>query len=134
MGGGLLLLAAAALAPDCYATAHLVSAGTVLVEGDVTPVECRTEAPRPAIRYDRAGGVLVAADALPAGSYLGRLAPLAGEGVAQGAALTLRSRSGPVTIERRVVAMQPGRPGGKLFVRDAGGQVFAVVLELEGGQ
>lgn len=45
--------------------------------------------------------------------------------VARGAALVLRSRVGPVTIEREVTAMQPGCTGRRVFVRDAGGAVFA---------
>lgn len=136
MPGGevLLVLAAATLDAGCYAAARDVAAGTPLAAADVSAVPCRADAPRAALRYDRHSGATLAADALAAGTYLGRLAPLGQAQVAKGEALTLRSTAGPVTIERAVTAMQPGRAGGKVFVRDANGQVFAARLALEGAQ
>ncbi len=71
---------------------------------------------------------MVAAEAIAAGTYLGRVAPLRRASVVKGAELVLRSSAGPVVIERRVTAMQPGRAGGRIFVRDADGQVFAAPL------
>ncbi|MGJ3628953.1 hypothetical protein AB5I41_22680 [Sphingomonas sp. MMS24-JH45] len=46
----------------------------------------------------------------------------------RGDALVLRSTAGPVAIERPVVAAQDGHAGRKAFVRDAGGQAFAVAV------
>ena len=123
----LIALAAASLdAPSCFATAHDVPAGATLSAGDLTEVECRSHAKHVALHYDANGSVIVATAAIPAGSYIGRVAPLANEVVAKGAELTLRSSAGPVVIERQVTAIQPGRAGRRLFVRDASGQVFAV--------
>ena len=42
--------------------------------------------------------------------------------------LTLISAVGPVRVERQVVALQAGRAGGRVFVRDAEGQVVAAPL------
>lgn len=68
-----------------------------------------------AMTFRRKLPVPVAADA----------APLPAPKVARGDAMTLIARSGAVTIERQVAAMQSGRAGGRVFVRDAEGRVFA---------
>ena len=131
----LAAFAAAALgAPECYAAAHDIPAGTPLTAGDLVVVSCKPGTQRAALRYDSAARSPIAVLALPAGTYLGRLMPLPDRQVAAGEPLTLRSTAGPVTIERRVVAMQPGRPGEKLFVRDADGQVFSVRYSGEGAE
>jgi hypothetical protein len=52
-------------------------------------------------------------------------------GIARGSSLTLVSRVGPVTITREVTAMQPGRPGGRMFVRDPEGAVFSVRIDAQ---
>ncbi len=130
--GGLLLGLAvdggSPSAPRCRATVRFIAANATIAVSDMTPVACRAGAPRAALRYDRVDGVLVAADDLPAGTYLGVVAPLDARSVAKGTALTLRSIAGPVVIERSVTAMQAGRPGKRLFVRDSEGKVFAVPL------
>lgn len=48
--------------------------------------------------------------------------------VKTGDRLTLVSRSGPVTVERQVTALQPGRSSRRLFVRDDAGQVSSIPL------
>lgn len=128
------LLAATAAVPGegaCFAAARDIAPGETIVADDLVAVDCRADAPRPPVRRDRASGMPVATGAIPAGAYLGRTADAGDRVVAAGAMLTLRSRAGPVTIERPVTALQPGRPGRKLFVRDAEGAVFAVRLEAE---
>ncbi len=127
---GSLPRASAAPEQGCYATATAMAAEAALSAEDVTRTSCR--AGRPArVVYDRAGGAHAGA-ALPRGAYLGRLAPLPSRAIGKGAPLTLRSTAGVVTIEREVVALQPGRSGRRVFVRDAQGQVFAAPLALEG--
>lgn len=119
------------VAAPCFAAAAGLAGGTALSRGDVLAVPCRTERPAP-LRYESAGLVLTAAP-VPAGGYLGRLAGLPERVVGKGASLTLRSKSGPVIIERDVVAMQPGRPGNGVFVRGTNGEVFAAPLALAEG-
>jgi hypothetical protein len=125
------ILAMASLGQGCFAAARDVPAEAPLAAADLVAVACRADAPRAPLRYDRAGGVPVAAVAIATGTYLGHVAPLADGRVAKGETLTLRSSAGPVTIERAVVAMQPGRSGGRVFVRDSEGKVFAAPLALE---
>lgn len=49
--------------------------------------------------------------------------------IVRGDQMTLVSRNGPVTIERSVTALQPGAAGGRVFVRDGAGHVFALPIE-----
>lgn len=115
---------------QCYATARGVAAGEALVAADLTPVPCKRAARAP-LRYDAAARAPVATAALPPGTYLGRVVPGAEAQIPVGTELTLRSSAGVVTIERRVTSMQPGRSGGRVFVRDSEGKVFAVPLVLD---
>ncbi|MES2442132.1 MAG: hypothetical protein V4574_04825 [Pseudomonadota bacterium] len=131
IAGLLAALAAASPGAGCFAAARDVPAGAPLAAADLTAVACRDDAARAPLRYDRAGGVPVTAAAIAQGTYLGHVVALAEGRVAKGESLTLRSTAGPVTIERAVVAMQPGRSGGRVFVRDAEGKVFAAPLALE---
>lgn len=124
--------ARAAVQGNCFVAVSGIAAGAVLTTADVAKADCQA-APVTRLRYDRAGLVL-SGEAMPAGAYLGRLPALPERAVGKGVSLTLRSRSGPVTIERSVTAMQPARSGGKLFVRDESGSVFAAPLTLAGGQ
>lgn len=121
----------AAVGPTCFAAARDVQAGTALSAADLSPVACQPDAPRAPLRYDRSGEVPVTSVAVAAGAYLGHVVPLAEHSVKKGDRLTLRSMAGPVTIERAVVAMQSGRSGGRVFVRDSEGKVFAAPLALE---
>ena len=129
---GMTFLAAWFLASggSCFMTARLIEQGAVLSAADLTPVACKPAA-RPPLRYDTASGGPVALAAMPAGTYLGRLAPVSEAPVRAGTDLTLRSSAGVVTIERRVTAIQSGRAGDRIFVRDSSGEVFAVPLALD---
>lgn len=129
----LLALAALLLVPEgasCFAAARPIAAGAVLTAADLAPAPCKA-AGRPPLRYDRASGHPVALAALSAGTYLGRLAPIGDRLIPAGTPLVLRSRAGVVTIERNVTAMQPGRSGSRMFVRDSSGEIFAVPLVLD---
>lgn len=110
-GAGPCLVTNATLAADAAITRDKVAAGPCATVSDV--------------RYDATRRAFVARRDLPAGSALGRLVAPAPETVARGDALTLVSRAGPVTVERPVTALQPGRDGRRVFVRDGGGRVFA---------
>jgi hypothetical protein len=126
-----VVFAMASLGPGCFAAVHDLPVGAPVGAGDLAPVACQSGAKRAPLRYDRAGGVPVTETAVAAGAYLGHVAPVAEGRVAKGDTLTLHSSAGPVTIERAVVAMQPGRSGGRVFVRDSEGKVFAAPLAVE---
>jgi hypothetical protein len=115
-------------AGECKELAAPVARGALLAAADARSVPCDGNAPQHAVQYDRRHGVVRAAADLPAGAYLGRVALPAEAGIERGAALTLVSTVGPVRIEREVVAVQPARPGGKIFVRDEEGGTFAAPL------
>jgi flagella basal body P-ring formation protein FlgA len=129
-----VFLAMASLGPGCFAAARDLPAGAALTASDLAPVACQTAAKRAPLRYDRDDGVPVTSAAVAAGTYLGHVLPIEDARVARGDTLTLRSSAGPVTIERAVVAMQPGRSGGRVFVRDSEGKVFAAPLAVEAGR
>jgi hypothetical protein len=126
MIGG-IVLAAATWAGICAEAGRDLAAGTALSSSNVVAVPCRDERAA-ALRYDRRARILVTRQALPAGAYLGHVGALSDLQTATGATLVLRSTVGPVTIEREVTALQPGRAGKRVFVRDANGRVFAAPL------
>lgn len=114
----------------CFVSGVPLMAGVALTRSDITESACQPM--RPArLRY-AAAGIVVAAESIGAGAYLGRLPRLPEAAIGKGAALTLRSSAGPVTIERPVIALQAAQSGGKLFVRSAQGDVFAAPLGLVG--
>ena len=117
-------------AGPCLVTSAPLAAGTAVSRDKVAKGAC---APVSAgLRFDTARHVLVARRDLPAGSPLGRLVAAPAEAVARGDAMTLVSRAGPVTIERPVTALQPGREGGRVFVRDSAGHIFAAPIAKAG--
>lgn len=113
---------------DCYATAQAVAQGTALTPADIVAVPCEAEPNVAPIRFDRRASAVRASVALAAGTRLGRIALPAAPDVDRGDRLTLASTVGPVRVERQVVALQAGRAGGRVFVRDAEGQVLAAPL------
>lgn len=115
--------------PACWASVRAMQAGEAVTVRDAVPSPCGSTT---AVAVFRPGGntMPIVRDGIPAGASLGRLLPMPADRVMAGAALTLRSVSGPVTIERAVTTLQPGRSGRRVFVRDSEGQVFAAPLAL----
>lgn len=110
-------------ASGCQVTSAAFAAGAAITRDKIAAGSCAAETP--ALRYDAARGYLVARRDLPAGSPLGHLVMPPPATVARGDAMTLVSRAGPVTVERAVTALQSGREGRRVFVRDGSGHVFA---------
>lgn len=115
-----------AKAGPCLVTSVRLAAGTAIARDKVAQGPCGGMAAD--LRYDAARGMLVARRDLPAGRALGNLVAAAPETVARGDTMTLVSRAGPVTVERPVTALQSGRAGRRVFVRDSAGHVFAAPL------
>lgn len=111
--------------PSCYSARSDLPAGTYIVRADVNEVDCSAARGDARLRYDAAARAPYARDQVAAGSYLGALRLDADRPVAQGTAMLLRTRVGPVTIEREVVSIQAGRGGKRLFVRAEDGAAFA---------
>lgn len=110
----------------CYASSSDIPRGEAITVSNVAAVACDADRSRGVLGFDADSRAPIALDALPAGTYLGRVLPLGRAHVVKGQTLTLQSRSGPVLIEREVVAMQSAVAGERVFVRDSGGTVFAV--------
>ena len=137
MPGKLVLLALMLAAPEartaplpvregasgCLALTRPLARGATITKDMVAPVACRDQAPAP-LAFDRASGLVLATRDLDAGAYLGRTIVSDLPGVDKGATLMLVSTQGAVRIERPVTAIQPSR-GGRVFVRDGDGQIYA---------
>lgn len=111
----------------CLVASGTIGAGDAIGPDRVGPGPC--VGPTSSVRYDAAAGTLVATVPIAAGWPVGGALPRSAPAVSRGDALTLVSRSGPVTVERSVAALQPGRSGGRVFVRSVEGQVFAVAVQ-----
>lgn len=117
----------------CSEIARPVAAGAAVSGEDLVPVPCRASAPAQ-LRFDRSDRIVRASGPLAAGDYLGRISAGSAPAVEKGDKLSLVASSGPVRVSREVVAMQPGRAGGKVFVRDSEGNVTSAPLALGAGQ
>lgn len=112
----------------CFALAHPVAVGATIGAADLMEADCRAGESATAIVYDRAAGAPRARHDLAAGQYLGSVAVAPAAGVDRGERLTLASTAGPVRIERTVVALQPARPGARIFVRTGDGEVLVAAV------
>lgn len=108
---------------SCFVTATAVDMGAVIDGRDVLTAPCAKAAP-PA-RYDGRRHMMIATRRLEKGDVVGRARPFAAPDIAAGEPVTLRTAVGPISIERRVTSLQPARAGGRVFVQDATGKVFA---------
>lgn len=121
--------------PACFEAAVPVVAGAPITRSDAIRTGCDDTRMAARLRFDPSSRSALAAGPVAVGDYLGAVRLGDAPTVRRGDLLTLRSRSGPVTIERSVIAMQPAHtPDRKVFVKDEDGQVFAGPLGLEKGQ
>lgn len=117
----------------CAESARPLAAGTALSSEDLRPVACRNGSEPAPLRFDRLNGVVRAGGDIAAGTYLGRVSPGPGVAVDKGDKVMLVASAGPVRVSREVVALQAGRPGGRLFVRDSEGNVTSAPLARPAG-
>lgn len=115
----------------CYATRRDIGAGEYILQQDLGEVDCEAKAPHAPLGYDRSAGAIYAAGSLPAFTYVGAIKASAAKPLRAGSKLTLRTVSGPVTVERDVWAMQAGRPGDRLFVKTSDGEILASRLSAQ---
>lgn len=129
MIGTLLVVMAAASGaaamPPCRFVVRPISAGEAVSASDTVEGRCSDRLPRPRLRYDVQAKVARAAVDLAPGDELGRVLLSERKNVLPGEVLVLTATVGPVAITKSVTALQPGRPGRRLFVRDEAGQVFS---------
>lgn len=117
-------------AGSCAALSRDVEAGVTLTSADIVAAPCDLDSASAPVRFDPRTAAVRAAAPLVAGTPLGRLALPASATVAPGDKLRLVSSVGPVRIERDVVALQPGRSGGRVFVMNEEGQAMSAPLAL----
>lgn len=113
----------------CFMTRHSVAMGEFISVGDLVGTPCDKSAARASIRINRSVSAPYAAADLPAFAYVGNLKVPTAEPVKAGTTMQLRTVSGPVTIERKVIALQSGFPGNRIFVQTDDGVVIARRLE-----
>lgn len=117
----------------CFALNRPVVAREPIVRAQADEVPCDAAKVRTRLGYDRQAGAPIAASALAAGSYLGPVALPVTLARASGSEMTLRTRVGPVTIDRSARLVQPGRPGHSVFVALSDGRIVAARLAAETG-
>lgn len=115
----------AAADTSCWKLTRAVDAGGAIVPEMLARSGCDGRG-RVSLRHDPQAGLVRAGRALDAGTAIGRLALPVPASVRTGETLLLTSTSGPVRVQRSVTAFQPGRAGGRVFVRAAEGAAFAV--------
>ena len=113
----------------CYASGAAIAQDDAISQGDLLSVACRGGPSGRYLRYDAAAGAFFARRAIAAGAYLGPVKLATGAGAKKGAELVYRTAEGPVVVERKVVALQPARPGRRVFVRTDDGRVLVSTLE-----
>jgi hypothetical protein len=126
-------LAAAPARRGCGELVRDLPAGSALADADILAVPCAAAAAPSPLRFDRTHRVVRADRDLAAGTYLGRVSQAPASAVEAGDKLSLVAMAGPVRVARDVVALQPGRAGGRVFVRDSEGNVTSAPLALETG-
>lgn len=132
MIGTLLFIVAASSGavamPPCRFVVRPIGAGEAVSASDTVEGRCSDRLPRPRLRYDVGAKVARAAVDLAPGDELGRALLSEHKNVLPGERIVLTATIGPVAITKSVTALQPGRPGRRLFVRDEAGQVFSTSL------
>ena len=117
----------------CFELNQPVAAGEAIDAGRAALVTCDVSRSRVRLSYDPTTRAPTATVTLTAGSYLGPVALPAALPQQTGKMLTLRTRVGPVTIDRAAVLMQPGRAGRRAFVRLSDGKIVSAPLADVGG-
>lgn len=112
----------------CLELNQPVAAGEALGRNQAIVVACDPAKVRTRLAYDREAGAPVSLAALPAGAYLGPALLPAALPHPRGSAMTLRTKVGPVTIDRTAALVQSGRPGRRAFARLSDGRIIAARL------
>lgn len=118
-------------AANCFASRINIVASTAIRKADLAPAACQRGMLERWLGYDPASRSYFARREIPAGAYLGAIRVTAPAATPAGTPLVFRTSKGPVTVEREVVAIQPGRPRHRIFVRTEDGHVLRSSLAVE---
>lgn len=113
---------------SCFGASVDLAIGETITASNVVEIECPSERTVAALGYDAASGSPYARGFIPAGTNLGALRLNGVEVVPEGKAMTLRFAAGPIIVERDVASLQPGVPGGRVFVKTEDGKVISARL------
>jgi flagella basal body P-ring formation protein FlgA len=138
MAYGFLLLLGIALIPGAgQSQGHCLKALAALPEGSIPVsekfrrVDCpSSEAPAAAFRYDRVQGSSHLSRSILEGEVVPIFPEFEMRLVQPGQTLLMVISTGAARIERKVEALQTARPGQKLFVRSADGQILSARYEI----
>ena len=110
----------------CFQVQAPVEAGAIVDIASFRRVTCGDAHPRKAFRYDQAQRSVRASRMLGVGETVTALPDQLLANVIPGMPIYLTARVGPVTIERRLEALQSARPGQNLFARTVNGEIVSV--------
>ncbi|NIJ36971.1 hypothetical protein FHR22_001655 [Sphingopyxis panaciterrae] len=117
----------------CLALNQPIGVGDPVDRAQASVVPCDHMKRRVLLSYSEDAGAPAARVALPAGAYLGPVLLPLKLPHRRGSEMTLRTRVGPVTVERSARLVQAGRPGRNAFVALSDGRVVAAPLPAEEG-
>jgi hypothetical protein len=120
------LAAAPPPAGTCLKLVHPMAAGSFAMAADLAEAAC-TAPKRAGFRYDAAARAVRAVRDLRQDEVVEAVPASLLAGARPGQVLTLSVRIGAVLVARNVVALQPARPGERLFVRAEDGKVFTAL-------
>lgn len=113
----------------CLRTVRAIAPGDAMTRADTEDMPCDRSPGGSGLRFDAHRGTVVAAAPIAAGHYLGAIRLPSAAQVPAGTPMHFRTSEGPVSIEREVVTLQPGRRGGRVFARTGDDQVMAARLD-----
>lgn len=105
------------------------SAGAIPDSGAFEPASCAAAHSEETFHYDSTDRVTRLSRTVAAGEIVNSFPEFQIGIVRPGDKLTLISRVGSVDIERKVQALQPARPGERLFVKSSDGTVLSARFE-----
>lgn len=115
----------------CMMVLNPIAAGGAPRAKDLQSAPCGEIRPARAFSFDRTARVARAVRALRPGETVAAIPPSSLAAVRPGDAYVVTARSGPVVVQRDVVAVQAARPGQPMFVKGADGEVFAAPAPTE---
>ncbi len=110
---------------QCLRAVVAVQVDSVPRSDEFVPTGCERGQGGAVYRYDRSSGITRLARAIAAGETVPRFPEFGIDMVRPGQILYLLVVSGPVTIERKVQALQAARPGQRVFVETGDGEIVS---------
>jgi hypothetical protein len=126
LGGPAHAIAVRTAPPRCLKVLKPLAADSVPASVDFAPTDCTSDKVGEAFRYDPIGKATRLARPVAAGDVVSVYPEFGVDMVMPGERLRLVVASGQARIEREVEALQSARPGQRLFVRTADGEILSV--------